>query len=771
MKSTGLFRAFLLAALLLVLGLMASQPAEADPSFGLDPPSPSAIGPVFGPGPGHIFDPPILGGPGSNGPVVGPTAAPLSTIPSSALGLGPGADNVDGISYGDDCIPAFLACLGGLLGFFYPFSVDRPSLGVPGAAPDVASQAGAPEYSAAADIFTTPAIAAPPVCGAAGANTLIIDGDGLIAGGGPNGVGLGLSEPPTPPVDPGVDDLDSLDMTDATKVDFAPPWDGVLDGPVFFTLDGPSAAAYGVSPADVLVAGPPFTLPGTFMVWAPAATLGLDFFGVATDDIDALAVNWGGAAGVFGTSPTDGAIFSLAPGSASLGGLPGLATLCWLPSQATEADVWFVPAAGVPAMGAVPLLDAEMLGLRTARSGFVNPNTASGNDNLDALDVVALVAAADADGDGLDDVIDPDDDNEGLGDRPDGAAGCSPTVADTDGDGLSDLAEVVTYGTNCAVGDSDGDGLSDGDEVLVYGTDPLDADSDDDGLTDGAEVNTYGTNPLDPDSDDDGLTDGSEVNTYGTNPLDADSDDDGLTDGAEVNTYGTNPLDADSDDDGLGDGAEVFIGSDPLDEDTDNDGLRDGPEVFVYGTSPIDPDSDNDGLGDGDEVFVYGTSPTDADTDNDGLTDGAEVNIFGTNPLLVDTDMEGCADSEELGPNPSQGGMRNPLYFWDFIDVPSGNPLARDQVVGAADIAAIVSRFGSNDMGPGPFDQFSDPLSTPLKPQMPSGLRKNYHPAYDRGGTLPGGDKWDLKAPNGSIGAMELANAVAQFGHSCARPP
>jgi len=207
MKSIGLLRAFLLAGLLLVLGLMATQPAEADPSFGLDPLSPSAIGPVFGPGPGQILDPPILGAPGSNGPVVGPTAAPLSTIPSSALGLAAGADNVNAMSYGDDCIAVFLACLGGPLGFFYPFSVDRPSLGVPGAAPDVASESGAPEYSAAADIFTTPAIAASPVCGAAGVNTLIIDGDGLIAAGGPNGVGLGLSEPPTPPVDPGVDDL------------------------------------------------------------------------------------------------------------------------------------------------------------------------------------------------------------------------------------------------------------------------------------------------------------------------------------------------------------------------------------------------------------------------------------------------------------------------------------------------------------------------------------------------------------------------------------
>ena len=75
--------------------------------------------------------------------------------------------------------------------------------------------------------------------------------------------------------------------------------------------------------------------------------------------------------------------------------------------------------------------------------------------------------------------------------------------------------------------DDDNDGLLDADE-LAAGTDPLDPDSDDDGLLDGVEVD-IGSDPLNPDSDGDGLLDGSEV-TAGTNPLKADTDEDGVND-------------------------------------------------------------------------------------------------------------------------------------------------------------------------------------------------------------------------------------------------
>jgi hypothetical protein len=117
---------------------------------------------------------------------------------------------------------------------------------------------------------------------------------------------------------------------------------------------------------------------------------------------------------------------------------------------------------------------------------------------------------ADFDGDGLGNVCDPDDDNDGLTDVEEGILGTNPLDPDTDNDGLSD-----------------------GDEVNIHHTNPLDADTDDDGLSDGDEVNIHGTDPLDPDTDDDGLPDGLEV-ANGTDPLDADSDDDGIPDGQDA---------------------------------------------------------------------------------------------------------------------------------------------------------------------------------------------------------------------------------------------
>ncbi len=158
-------------------------------------------------------------------------------------------------------------------------------------------------------------------------------------------------------------------------------------------------------------------------------------------------------------------------------------------------------------------------------------------------------------------------------------------------------------------------------------------------------------------------------------------------------------------------------------------------------------------------VYSIATDPGKAafaDTDADG-----QPNNFDT-----DDDNDGCRDVVELGPVATRGGRRSPHSFWDFLDVFTGSPLMRDRAVGAADLAALVSRFGSNDMGPGAFDRSSDPLALPNPPQTPSGLRANYHPAYDRGG-VGGPHPWGLLPPDGSIGAGELAAAVIQFGHSC----
>ncbi len=123
--------------------------------------------------------------------------------------------------------------------------------------------------------------------------------------------------------------------------------------------------------------------------------------------------------------------------------------------------------------------------------------------------------------------------------------------------------------------------------------------------------------------------------------------------------------------------------------------------------------------------------------------------------VLSDEDRDGCLDAAELGPDPALGGRRNPKDRWDFFDVPTGAPPARDRVVAVGDIGGVVQRFGTN----------GDPAGDPLLPPPPPPA---YHTAYDRGGVIPGGDPWDLLPPNGSITVSDIAAVVAQFGHRCA---
>ncbi len=118
-------------------------------------------------------------------------------------------------------------------------------------------------------------------------------------------------------------------------------------------------------------------------------------------------------------------------------------------------------------------------------------------------------------------VLDPaaDEDSDTV---PNGSDNCPLTPntdqLDTDGDGLGNICDP----------DDDNDGLTDFNELVFTHTDPLNPDTDGDGLLDGEEVSTYFTNPLLADHDGDSLglgdpfglffDDGVEVFT-GTNPL------------------------------------------------------------------------------------------------------------------------------------------------------------------------------------------------------------------------------------------------------------
>ncbi|EKD76190.1 MAG: hypothetical protein ACD_43C00200G0001, partial [uncultured bacterium] len=303
-----------------------------------------------------------------------------------------------------------------------------------------------------------------------------------------------------------------------------------------------------------------------------------------------------------------------------------------------------------------------------------DPTTADTNhDGVDDADQAMLDAIkagvdpsaimdtlSDSDSDGLPNVMDSDDNNDGYLDgtsqkiEPAEAivvsesAGDTVLAQDSDGDGLIDNVEIE-YGTNPDKADTDGDGITDSAEILQQ-TNPSDLDTDNDGVMDGLDEQPgrFESQPKLPtdDIEGDGLL----------NNIDADDDGDGLYDSAEV-LLGTDPYIVDSDGDGVTDQAEVLVGD--INGDTDSDGLTNGLELII-GTNPTLADTDNDGLNDSAEVS-FGTDPTVADTDNDGLNDGAEI-AAATNPLDADTDDDGYLDGEDKDP-----GSINPF---DYISAP-----------------------------------------------------------------------------------------------------
>jgi hypothetical protein len=151
--------------------------------------------------------------------------------------------------------------------------------------------------------------------------------------------------------------------------------------------------------------------------------------------------------------------------------------------------------------------------------GFNDSEDAFPNDPSEWLDF---------DGDLIGDNADLDDDSDGLEDSKESLLGTNPFDSDTDADGVLDGADDFPLDQNWSV-DLDGDGLNpmidaddDGDGMLdideqACGSDPLDsgslaADNDADGVPD----------CVDDDADGDGQADGDEF-FCGSDPLDADS--------------------------------------------------------------------------------------------------------------------------------------------------------------------------------------------------------------------------------------------------------
>ncbi|MEX0992964.1 MAG: flexitail domain-containing putative surface protein [Solirubrobacterales bacterium] len=194
-----------------------------------------------------------------------------------------------------------------------------------------------------------------------------------------------------------------------------------------------------------------------------------------------------------------------------------------------------------------------------------------------------------------------------------------------------------------------------------------------------------------------------------------------------------------------------------------------GPYLYVETTVPIDkslPTAEGTG-----ELWIGQQNCLEPTREEDyylTVTLTPEQDITNIAPQNQwDSDRDGCSETQELRDTKATGGLRDPFNPWDFLDVPSGTGLARNRSVNGGDIAAIVGRFGANDVGAGTFDRYSDLDSTPNAPISPAGARANYHPAYDRGGSLVGSNPWNLKPANGAISGGDIGAVVGQFGHHC----
>jgi hypothetical protein len=556
-------RARVLVRLLLFAAVVASVlvvvgRTNADPSFGLLDGSPSLGGSN---GPGDTFEPSATG--------------PVSVFQETALGL-PTDTPIDAISFGNDDPRAGTSVV--------LFSVDEISLGYPRAIDDVYSEAAGIDAAAAADTFASsprPAYALPSTCGAA-PNHVVLDGDGLLAGG-PERAGLpaaGLDEGPHgPPGTEGRDDIAFFDASDNLAVDAG--GDGTPDQPVYFSVpSGTDPGLPNASGADVFVKHPTQGL----QLFASATSLGLD----SSDDIDALAVY------------QNTVVFSLARDSTSVGTTALPVGTCGLSAaSSTEADL-FVKTLG----GALELyLSAEQLGLCAPRSsGLCNPYSDTGNDNVDAIDIVRL-SGQDDDGDGRDNAVDYDDDNDGTPDWQD----------DSDADGVVDSVDNCRSAANAPQTNSDsgppppawhtggwgnGPDVPDEDWTVASGDltgDACDADDDNDGLPDVQDGPILSAcNPaFDGTPANHPNPAGGDTTITDANGPSWDTDGDHVQDGVEC-VAGTNPRSGSSADRTA---CSNYVGA-PIESDADGDGLKDGWEVCAWRTDRFGSNADGDGLGD-----------------------------------------------------------------------------------------------------------------------------------------------------------------------------
>ena len=231
------------------------------------------------------------------------------------------------------------------------------------------------------------------------------------------------------------------------------------------------------------------------------------------------------------------------------------------------------------------------------------------NSENSATYTIMVSVLTDNDLDGLPDIYDEDDDNDGWSDE------------------MEDLCSNDGMDESSTPQDTDSDELCNS----------IDEDDDDDGFTDEEEA-TCMSDPEDANDTPSDL-DGNGV----CDALESDTDGDGWADGLE-NACGTDPMDSTS----VPDDNDADQSCDILDDDDDNDGSPDVDDAYPFDSGAH---TDTDGDGDPDNILYspyFGTLVEDMDDDDDGWNDTVEIDC-GTEPLNasstpVDANDNGICD-------------------------------------------------------------------------------------------------------------------------------
>ncbi len=369
----------------------------------------------------------------------------------------------------------------------------------------------------------------------------------------------------------------------------------------------------------------------------------------------------------------------------------------------------------------------------------------------------------DTDDDGLGDVCDDDDDNDGLLDADDNCPRIFNTgQSDGDGDGVGDPCDpcpqvpfestndfdgdlVPDDCDNCPLvhndqSDVDGDGLGNFCDNCPGDANPTQSNLDGDGLGDVCDPCIIDPNN---DGDGDGHCFGVDNCPVFYNPDQSDDDGDGVGDSCDpcpqfpfestANTDGDSLLDdcdncplipndqADLDLDMVGDPCDVCP-IDPMD-DVDADGLCGNVDNCPFVANVDQADTDANGVGD---VCDPGCEPSADDGDRDGVGDGCDNCPFVGNPGQTDADADSVGDACDLFDGVIYlSGLSATMITWqkengfsqwhvykgdlavlratgEYTQVPGSSPLA-DQVCGLAQFSNFWIESGSIDPGSAAF--------------------------------------------------------------------